>query len=75
MKYYQKLMNEEHPREGRNEQCADVEDDSTQVTSADIEMSLGNMKNGKATGPANLPVELWKGLARAGVNFLKDALN
>ena len=44
-------MNEDNPREGRNEQQADVEDDITEVTSAEIEMALRNMKTGKATRP------------------------
>ena len=35
-------------------------------------MSLRNMKNGKATGPDNLPVEVWNSLGTAGV---KEALN
>ena len=52
-------MNEENPREGMNEQQAEVEDDVTEITSAEIEMVLRNMKNGKATGPDNLPVEVW----------------
>ena len=52
-----------------------VEDDITEITSADIEMALRNMKNGKATGPDNLHVEVWKSLGRTGVNFLKEALN
>ena len=73
--YYQKLMNEHNPREGRNEQQAEVEGDITEITSAEIEMALRNMKNGKATGPDNLPVEVWKSLGRTGVNFLKEALN
>ena len=38
-------------------------------------MALRNMKNGKATGPDNLPVEVWKSLGRTGVNFLKEAFN
>ena len=42
---------------------------------ADIQMALRNMKNGKATGLDNLPVEVWKSLGRTGVNFLKEALN
>ena len=52
-----------------------MEFDITEITSADIEMALRNMKNGKATGPDNLPVEVWKSLGRTGVNFLKEALN
>ena len=42
---------------------------------AQIEMALRNMENGKATGPDNLPVEVWKSLGRTGVNFLREALN
>ena len=38
--YYQKLMNGENPREGRSEQQAEVEDDITAITSAEIEMAL-----------------------------------
>ena len=52
-----------------------MEDNITEITSADIEMALRIMKNGKATGPDNLPVEAWKSLGRTGVNFLKEALN
>ena len=73
--YHQKLMNENNPREGRNEQQAVVEDGITEITSAEIEMALRNMKNGKATGSDNLPVEVWKSLGRTGVNFLKEALH
>ena len=38
--YYQKLMNENNPREGKNEQQAEVEGDITEMTSAEIEMAL-----------------------------------
>ena len=68
-------MNEENPREGRNKQQVVVEDDITEINSADIEMALRNTKNGKATGPDKLPVEVWKSLGRTGVNFLKEALH
>ena len=47
--FHHKPMNEENPREGRNEQQAEVEDDITESTSADTEMALRNMNNGKAT--------------------------
>ena len=64
MEYYQKLMNKENPREGRNEQQTIVEDAITEITSADIEMAHINMKHGKATGPGNLPIEVWKSFGR-----------
>ena len=55
-------MNEENQREGRNEQQAVVDDAIKEITNAEIEIALRNMKNRKATGPDNLPIEvhLWK---------------
>ena len=41
----------------------------------DAEIALRNMKNGKATGHDNLPLEVWNGLGKTGVNVLKEALN
>ena len=35
-----------------------MEDDITEITSAEIEMAPRNMNNGKATGVDNLPVEV-----------------
>ena len=64
-------MNEENPREGRNDQPAEVEDDITEITSADIELALRDMNYLRATGPDNLPVEVWKSLGRTVVNCLK----
>ena len=52
-----------------------MEDDSIDITSADIEMALRNMTNGKATVPDNLFVEVWKSLGRTGVNFVKEKSN
>ena len=51
--YHKQLMNEDNSREGRNEQQAEVEDDITEIASAEIEMSLRKMKSGKSTGPDN----------------------
>ena len=63
-------MKRTHETEG------EVEDDITETTSADIEMAVRNMKNGKATGPDNIAIEVCKSLGRTGVIFLlKEALN
>ena len=32
------------------------------------------MKNGKATGPDNIPVELWKSLGEEGIDILRDLI-
>ena len=68
-------MNKENPRKERNEQQAVVEDAIREITSTEIELALRNLKNGKAIGPDNLPIEVLKSLERTGVNFLKEALN
>ena len=58
---YQKLMNEENPGEGRNEQQAEVEDDITEITSAELQKALRKTNNWKeATGSENVPLEVWK---------------
>ena len=44
-------MSEDNPREGRNEQQAEVDDVITEITSGEIEMALRNMKNVNVTGP------------------------
>ena len=52
-----------------------MEDAINEITSAYIEMALKHTKNGKDTGPDNLPIDVWMRLARTGVNFLKEALD
>ena len=53
-----------------------MEDDITEITSAEIEMALRNTKNGKATGtgPNKFPVEVWKGLGRTGCEFSEGSI-
>ena len=51
-----------------------MEDDITEITTAEIETALRNQKNGNATGPDNLPVEVWKSLGSTGVNCQEEAL-
>ena len=43
-------------KEEMNSKHAEVKDDIIEITTAEIEMALRRMKNGKATGPDNLPV-------------------
>ena len=52
-----------------------MEDVITEITSANNEMALKHINNGKATGPDNLPIEVWMSLARTGVNCLIEAWN
>ena len=68
-------MKRAQEKEGTNSKQKWRPDDIGEITSAEIEMALRNMKNWKATGRDNLPVDVWKSLRRTGVNFLKEASN
>ena len=73
--YFQKLMNEENPRERRQEQQETVNTEVAEITPEEVESALGKMKNGKAVGPDNIPAEVWKYLGTAGVKYLTDIFN
>ena len=51
--YHKQLMNEDNPREGRDDQQAEVEDDITEIASAEIEMALRKIKSRKSAGSDN----------------------
>ena len=53
-----KLMDENNQAEIRKEQQVEVDDDFTEITSTRVEKARREMKNGKATGPHNQPVEV-----------------
>jgi len=68
-------MNEENPRESRQETQRVVEKRTSEITSEEVEKAMKKMKNGKAVGPDNLPVEVWKSLGIIGIEYLKQELN
>ncbi|XP_069970999.1 uncharacterized protein PF3D7_1120000-like [Penaeus vannamei] len=73
--YFSKLMNEENPRKSRKETQRVVEKRPSEITSEEVENAMKMMKNGKAVGPDNLPVEVWKSLGITGIEYLKQELN
>ena len=72
--YFDDLLNQENPRERREmrteETKRDVEDISVEVRTA-----LRKMKNGKAQGPDDIPVEVWIALGNNDVEFLVNFFN
>ena len=42
------------------------------ISREEVEKALKKMKNKKATGPDNIPVEAWKGLGKEGIDMLWD---
>ena len=72
--YFEKLMNEENER-CITEREEEVEGPIECVSFGEIRAVLRKMKNGKATGPDELPAEVWKHLGREGVMFLQILFN
>ena len=71
-------MNEENERELRVEEVTAVDQDVAKIGKAELRRALKRMKNGKAAGPDNIPVELWKCLYRrdtVAVDFLTSSFN
>ena len=75
-RYFEALFNEENLRND----MGGIEIDTTEgplpcVTERDVRAALKKMKNNKATGPDQIPGEVWKVLGDEGVRILKDVFN
>ena len=58
--YFEKLMNEENNREPRTEEAEVVKEEVNCVSREEVKNALRRIKKGKAVGPDELPVEVWK---------------
>ncbi|KAK3522543.1 hypothetical protein QTP86_023298 [Hemibagrus guttatus] len=73
--YFEELMNEENEREKRVEGVNSVEQKVDQIRKDEVRKALKRMKSGKAVGPDDIPVEVWKCLGEAAVEFLTSLFN
>ena len=73
--YFEKLMNEEHPRELRTRLAAINFQAVPDISNNEVRKSMQGMKNGKALGPDDIPVEVWKCLGEPAVEFLASLFN
>ncbi|KAK3510097.1 hypothetical protein QTP70_026828 [Hemibagrus guttatus] len=73
--YFDELMNEENEREKRVEGVNSVEQKVDKIRKDEIRKALKRMKSGKAVGPDDIPVEVWKCLGEAAVEFLTSLFN
>ncbi|KAK3514351.1 hypothetical protein QTP70_015880 [Hemibagrus guttatus] len=73
--YFEELMNEENEREKRVEGVNSVEQKVDKIRKDEVRKALKRMKNGKAIGPDDIPVEVWKCLGEAAVEFLISLFN
>ncbi|KAK3519801.1 hypothetical protein QTP70_006182 [Hemibagrus guttatus] len=73
--YFEELMNEENEREKRVEGVNSVEQKVDKIRKDEVRKALKRMKRGKAVGPDDIPVEVWKCLGEAAVEFLASLFN
>ncbi|KAK3565292.1 hypothetical protein QTP86_004782 [Hemibagrus guttatus] len=65
--YFEELMNEENEREKRVEGVNSVEQKVDKIRKDEVRKALKRMKSGKAVGPDDILVEVWKCLGEAAV--------
>ena len=73
--YFEELMNEENDRERRVEGIEIVEQDIARISKDEVRKALNRMKKGKAVGPDDIPVEVWKCIGEMGLVFLTRLFN
>ena len=72
--YFEKLMNEENNRDPRTEET-EVVNKEVNCVSREVKNALKRMKKGKAVGPDELPVEVWKCMGETEIEFLTRLFN
>ncbi|KAK3505645.1 hypothetical protein QTP70_004655, partial [Hemibagrus guttatus] len=73
--YFEELMNEENEREKKVEGVNSVEQKVDKIRKDEVRKALKRMKSGKAVGPDDIPVGVWKCLGEAAVEFLASLFN
>ncbi|KAK3540394.1 hypothetical protein QTP70_030404 [Hemibagrus guttatus] len=73
--YFEELMNEENEREKRVEGVNSVEQEVDKIRKDEVRKALKRMESGKAVGPDDILVEVWKCLGEAAVEFLTSLFN
>ena len=73
--YFEKLMNEENNRDPRTEEVEVVNKEVNCVSRKEVKNALRRMKKGKAVGPDELPVEVWKCMGKMEIKFLTRVFN
>ena len=72
--YFEKMMNEENNRDPRTEET-EVVNEEVNYVSREVNNALKRMKKGKAVGPDESPVEVWKCMGKMGIKFLTRSFN
>ena len=73
--YFDNLLNHENPREKRETRTEGKERDVKDISEEEVRTWLRKMKNGKAQGSDDVPMEAWITLSNKGVEFLVNFFN
>ncbi|RJG15641.1 hypothetical protein D4A39_16580, partial [Alcanivorax profundi] len=73
--YYDEEVNKENDRESRVVEANKVEKEVERISKGEVRRALKRMKRGKAVGPDDIPVEVWKCLGEMAVEFLTRLFN
>ena len=74
--YFETLMNTENERQRRGKETIEETVGNVQnIEKAEVKRALMKMKNRKAVGPDNIPVEVWKSLGEVGEDLLTRLFN
>jgi exonuclease III len=73
--YFEGLMNEENEREEREEEVTAVDQEVETISKDEVRRALKRMKSGKALGPDDIPVEVWKCLGEVAIEYLTGLFN
>ena len=68
-------MNEENNREPRTDEAEMVNEEINCFSREEVKNALRRMKKGKAVGPDELPVKVWKCMGKMGIKFLTRLFN
>ena len=72
--YFEELFNVTNARK-ETDKCEETEGPIPRITEEEIRKQLDKLKNRKANGPDNLPIELWKLVGDAGIESLETTTN
>ena len=68
-------MNKENDRKPRKEEAEVINEEINCFSREEVKNVLRRMKKGKAVGPDELPVEVWKCMGEIGIKFLTRLFN
>lgn len=75
MEYFEELMNVENERERRLGDVEIVNQEVQGIKEDEVRAAMKRMKSGKAVGPDEIPVEVWRCLGEMAVKFLTRLFN